>query len=168
MTVIGTKSSITDRLAPTEGERRTLVARGAELDASLQEAGEEAVIRRVAVLLAAFPAKHSSDVEKRSILKLYGMALGKYPEWVIDQCCRDCNSGKVGKGEFAPTPAAMAKACEEIAVPVRAEAHQIAQILQAEVYHENTPEERERMAAGFADLMRDLARPSAHPRSPSA
>lgn len=55
---------------------------------------------------------------------------------------------------FAPQPPQIAHLCREIVQGVHSERARIVKVLDATVYHEATPEERARVAAGLA-LLRD-------------
>lgn len=154
---MGLRCSISSQSAPTAGERRALQDRRAELAAALGGTDESTVTRYVSLLLNAYPSKATTDTEKRGILKLYFSALAAYPEWALAETCRRFNTGAAGNGDFAPTPAQMAKEAADVVKGAQAERVMISQVLDAEVYHLPDEAERARVAEGFERLVADCA-----------
>lgn len=93
---------------------------------------------------------------KAVALKLYAAALKRFPEWVIGEACMRFIDGRAGKGTFAPTPAEIAKVCEEIVEPHMAEHTKIDRLLTADIERVVSPDAKARVAAGFQKLLDDI------------
>jgi hypothetical protein len=79
--------------------------------------------------------------------------LAKVPLWAVDAACLEVvRSG----AKFAPSAPELILMAEGYCAPFRAEQGQIRRVLDAEVWHEPSAEEKARIQAGFAKLMADL------------
>jgi hypothetical protein len=151
------KCSISSQRAPTPAERGELQGRLSALSAGLAVAGFDRAMELVAPILALYGTKSMTDGEKRGTLRMYGDALRNFPEWAITETLLRFNRGGFDQDEFAPKPATIAKVCSEICAVHHDERAKIQRLLTAEVYHEPTAEERERVAGGLQALAKECA-----------
>lgn len=87
----------------------------------------------------------------------YAADLAHFPLWAIDAGCMAVIGGKTdGSKAFAPSSLELRDACAKAIEPVRQEIAEIGSVLDAEVYHEPTVAEREKIHAEFRKLVEDL------------
>jgi hypothetical protein len=128
-----TKKVIPAESAPSADEQRALAARKADLDASLAPASENALVRSVATLRAAFPSTNDGEENAKLAISLYVRALAPFPEWAVNEVCRQYLEGRRGHGTFAPPAPEMARACREEVSKFVDERAKIEAVLDAEV-----------------------------------
>ena len=117
------------------------------MDASLAPASETALVRSVATLRAAFPSTNDGEENAKLAVSLYVRALAPYPEWAVNEVCRQYLEGRRSHGTFAPTAPEMAKACREEVSKFVDERAKIGAILEAEVLPPIDEEKARRAAA---------------------
>lgn len=133
-----------------------LQARCDELFAGLAPATSEAISRYVSALKVTMPSRATDEAGAAMEMRLTVKALETFPEWAIADVCRRYLDGRLGKGRFAPTPAEIAQDCRALLTIHQEEATKAKRILEAEVYTEATPEERERMLRLIREASRGL------------
>jgi hypothetical protein len=145
------RSSISSQLAPSDTDRRALATRQREIADALIPADTDAVGLMITSLRSVMPSHDNSDPQQQ--VAMYRSALSKFPEWAIGQVCRAFLEGRAGGSTtFAPTPADIAARCQALISPHVQEAEQIAKVLTAEIRHDPTDEERQRIAEGLRAL----------------
>lgn len=117
------------------------------MDASLTPATENALVRSVATLRAAFPSANDGEENAKLSISLYVRALSPYPEWAVNEVCRQYLEGRRGNGTFAPPAPEMAKACREEVSKFVDERAKIEAVLEAEVLPPIDQEKAARAAA---------------------
>lgn len=142
-----TRKVIPAESAPSDDERRALAGRKADLDQSLTPATEAALVRSVGALRVAFPAAGDTEENLRLAMGLYVKALSPYPEWAVNEVCRQYLEGRRGSGTFAPPAPEMAKACREEVSKFVDERAKITAVLEAEVLPPIDEEKARRAAA---------------------
>jgi hypothetical protein len=83
----------------------------------------------------------------RLAMSLYVRALSGFPEWAVNEVCRQYLEGRRGSGTFAPPAPEMAKACREEVSKFVDERAKIAAVLEAEVLPPIDQEKAARAAA---------------------
>jgi hypothetical protein len=147
-------------LAPSRDERRALEQRAAELEVSLAPYTDEARVQsRIVALRLVMPSTTGGEsaADRAMALRLYAHALARFPEWIVGEACARFIDGRAGSGRFAPTPAELAAECDAIAAPLHAERHRAARLAAAGAERPVAEAERERVAAGFAALLAEIA-----------
>lgn len=110
-------------------------------------ADETALRRSVSALRAVFPAGNDGEENARRIIGLYVSALASFPEWAVNEVCRQYLEGRRGNGTFAPPAPEMAKACREEVSKFMDERAKIEAVLEAEVLPPIDQEKAARAAA---------------------
>jgi len=116
------------------------------LDHALAPASETALVRSVATLRAAFPATNDGEENAKLAISLYVRALAPYPEWAVNEVCRQFLEGRRGTGTFAPTAPEMARACREEVNKFVDERAKIEAVLDAEILPPIDPDMQKRAA----------------------
>lgn len=151
------RSSISSQLAPTDEHRALLAGRRRALADALIPASSAAIGTMIASLRSVMPSHDNSDPVQ--IVAMYRSALSRFPEWAVAQVCRAFLEGRAGGSTtFAPTPADIASRCEALVQPHKDEQEQIGRILEAEVRHDPSEDERERVARGLRELAASIGK----------
>jgi hypothetical protein len=144
-----------------DADRTRLEARADALAACLQP-GEPAAILRSVGMLRTLKGEIAVDAKVRETLMQAHIAmLGHAPAWVIEAVCAKAMRSRE---RFAPDAGALADACEEHLIPVRAELRRIEHILSAEVQHVPSDDERAKVAEACQAFAAEMAR-AADPRA---
>lgn len=142
----------------TEDERHGIVLRQAEIQAALQPAGQDKAASFVAALMLRFPARREGDDDAKAITAAYGRDLSRYPVWVLKAVCEAAAMGRVSRNAaFVPSSGELCRHADELLAPILAERERLRRVAAAEVRAPIDDATRAKMAARFADLMRDLS-----------
>lgn len=145
--------SISDRQTPNEGERKALERRRGELLNALVPVGDRAAVQIIAQLFLGFHGARGSHDETAAQLALFASQVADLPVWAVQSGCGDLLRRNIA---WPPSVGQVRAACEAACQPHRQELAQIEAVLNADVYHEATPSERERVKAEFQKLADDL------------
>jgi hypothetical protein len=152
------KGEIVSTAAPTEAEREVLEGRRNAIADVMEPGREQEIEKRAAYMLGCFSGPERDPVAVRGLVRTIARELKNIPIWAIDEACARILGGRAPgiNRAFAPQPPQIAHLCREIVQPLHAERARIAKVLNAEIFVEATPEERERVAAGLLALRDDL------------
>ena len=149
--------AISAACAPSDRERQALTTRLSQIHDGMRPASPEAIAKYVATLKMSGLVSRSTDEAGAAMeMRLTVKALEGFPEWAISDVCRRFLDGRLGKGRFVPTAAEIAQECRLVLLPHQEEAGRIAKVLDAEIYEEATPEQRDRIAKLLAGTVREL------------
>lgn len=149
-------------LTLTETDQASIALTLARLERDLIPAGEGAIYRVVAALLAIAPQRPMEDEVAEGKLKIYASALDDIPLWALQIAARKWTKGECdGKVEFAPSPGQLRRLAVEAIAPHRAAIAKLRRLQSAKPLSaaEHTPETRQRVAAKFGDLINSLTKP---------
>lgn len=148
----------------TPDERDGIVLRQTEIHAALQPAGQDKAASFVAALMLRFPGRREADDDAKAIAAAYGRDLSRYPVWVLRAVCEAAAMGRVSRNPaFVPSSGELCRHADELLAPLQAERERLRRVAAAEVRAPVDEVARARMAARFADVLRDL-----RTRSPEA
>ena len=151
----GAGFGIADTSAPTAAERGALQARRDGLNGALRGARLDDALPCVAALWAMIPmARDDGEQSTADTVRQIAAALCAEPLWAIKAACRRVLDGGA---RFRPGAPELLKLAREDSAPFRREAAEIERLLAARVVRTPPPEERARVAAGFAALAGELA-----------
>ncbi|WP_156387771.1 hypothetical protein [Methylobacterium sp. Leaf399] len=149
--------AIPDRLALTEGERRSVSRRVEALNRYLAPA-EPAAIKRMVGMVKGLMASTQVDGQSASaILDGYAMVLAPYPQVLIEDVCARFLDGRLGNRVYAPTPAEIAHECRNAPdmIAAKAERYRLEAMLSVEVYRTPTAAEQDEIQAAYRDFVKD-------------
>ncbi|MFH7191116.1 hypothetical protein ACHWGL_29860, partial [Klebsiella pneumoniae] len=86
------------------------------------------------------------------------IVLGKYPAWAIVETAMRFLDGRAGNKTYAPTAAEMAEVCRRLISEDLAERARINAILDAEIYHAPTEQERAEVERRHQAFVEETAR----------
>ncbi len=113
----------------------------------------------VAKLMAAFPSQSFADSPAALRIQAYFEALADAPVWAVADARLRILRGEITLGHrFCPTPPELAAIVRVVLRPLRADLDDLRKILAAAEDRETTPEERQRVAAGWQKLRADIAK----------
>lgn len=142
---------IADGLKPTDGNQaRTVIS---------------ALVNR---LLVTYPqSERTTEQEARAAIAGYVDALVDLPLWSVHAACQGWVRGEAdGDNRFRPSAAELRTLAQRKLMPFRQEMEQIKRILNANVYREPTPEERERVIARHQQILAEtIAVPDDNPHA---
>lgn len=111
----------------------------------------------LAKLFAAFPALASGETSTDLRIAAYMEAVESIPAWAVAQARDAVIRGEtVCDPRFAPTPPQLARLARDAMRPVAEDAADLGRLAIAAADTEPATDERERVAAGFDDLLHDL------------
>lgn len=146
------KGSIAADRAPMSAERAALVARLSVIEKALRPADVKAARQIVAQLFMLFPLQGDAR-DMGAITAEYATALASEPLWAIHAAC----VAIIDDGaEFRPSAPRLLKVARKATEAVRAEAWQIASVLNASVYTVPDRAERDRRAGILRELSKQL------------
>jgi hypothetical protein len=146
----------------TDEQRAKLKQRRDELKKSLTEHNRQQMAADIGAALGCYPqfAKLSADEAKKLIAK-YVSEMRGIPTWAVSRACYQIRTGSADdiSKDYIPTTIRIRELAQAIAKPMVSEVIQIERLLRAEKYRPPaTPEERERVKAGFATLVAEQKR----------
>lgn len=152
---------ISSEAAPTVEERRTLESREARLAYLLRPGSQSQSVDQALTLLRASFASSIPD-HNTAVVIMQGlrMSFSALPGWVALEVVNRFVSGRVERRDnrFIPTSAEIAVEARSVLRPYEAERGDILKVLRAETYTLASKEERERIEAGFRELLGSFAK----------
>lgn len=121
-----------------------------------------AIGAELAKLLTALP-KQDPGVTAILLADAYREAIGDAPAWAVREARLRIIRGKVPDVKFAPPPPQLVAIIDEVLRPYRADLADLEALATIPPAGEATPEERQRVAAGFDNLKTELAAPKTGP-----
>lgn len=88
------------------------------------------------------------------MLAAYVGLVDHQPVWAVEEACK---AAAARAGAWPPSAGELAKAVDALVQAIRQEGAQIKRVLEAQVFHVETDEERAHVSAGFDQLREDLA-----------
>ena len=147
--------SISDRRAPAGRDLAALEDRQRQLIDALAPGPLHDIQRAVLQMFMGFPSSNTLDMQ--GAVAAYAAALSVYPAWSVVKACEDVVRGRVGGNKaFAPSAAELSAHVTGILSDAKREAALIKRVLEAQIYREVTPEEKERVSAGLHALAAEL------------
>ncbi len=148
----GGKYAISDKFVPNEAELGQFRARYDEIIRGMKS-NAESIRKRMTRMFLLFPVAGAGVGTMEETVAAYASVLSGFPLWAIDRACQKV----IASGAtFRPSAPELRKLADEACKSVYDEADSLQKLLSAEVYHQNTSTERERVKAGFKELMADL------------
>jgi hypothetical protein len=151
--------------------RERMRTRLSRLLAGLQ-GGNTDDLRRVGVAVAAlldcFPSLRRADA--RDVTAKFVSEVKDLPAWAVEKACAQMRRGEVSdvSVDFPPSTVRLRQVTVGIMAEPTQEAFDIRRLLTAEVEHQPTAEERERVTLGFKRLVGDLQRQRHEERAAAA
>jgi hypothetical protein len=108
---------------------------------------------RVARMFLRFPSSAKSVTEET--IRAYAFDVAKFPLWAVEAAIQRVIADPSPK-DFAPSSPVLQGECRFVMRPFAEELAQISIVLDADVYHEPSDDERARIKAGFDKLIADL------------
>ena len=101
-----------------------------------------------------FPTAGIDDESTEVLVREYANSLTAQPLWAIEEAY---NQARKSGATFRPTIPQFLAMVRKAAEPLRMELYEIDRVLKAKVYQAGTPEMRERVKQGFAELSAKLS-----------
>lgn len=145
--------SISLRHAPTADEANWLKDRKAELVDGLRPSEPREIADLVSAMMLGFGGASRTEADAKKTVALYVSQLAAYPAWAVKTACEEAmRSGS----EFAPSVAKLVASARQAVSRWQIESARITQILDAPVYREPDPGERQRVIDEFDRIMSEL------------
>jgi hypothetical protein len=121
-----------------------------------------AIAEEIASLLTAFPRRDDGDADLTLRISAYFDAIEDAPAWAVRQARLRIIRGEVGSLDtrFAPTPPQFAETVRRLLEPLRGDLADLERLSTAVAEHEPAPDEKARVAEGFAKLRAELVKRS--------
>ena len=149
----GSRHSISDRNLPTPAERAALEARRNALRSCLRSGDQSIMALRIVEMFDGFPTVRMTERQAADTASAYVSVVAGLPTWAVERAVRIC----IGRATpFPPSAGEFRAACELAVQEVREELADLDHILDANICHEATPDERAKRKADFAALRGDL------------
>lgn len=145
--------------ALTDIERATAKNRVAEIDRSLAARDRSAVRSAVSALMLAYPSSRASGDEAKAVIAAYEFALADLPPWAVNEAVQKFIRGHVPSANpaFAPSSSEVHRLATEACRYYEDERSDLRRLLSGvPVERPVSPEDRERVAAGFDALAASL------------
>ena len=157
---IANRPALTMGMEPTEAERAQIPVLTSTLKRQITAgpADRTLIAAEIAKLLTAFPRQDTGDSELSLRIDAYFEAVGDAPAWAVQQARLRIIRGEVGSLDtrFAPNPPQVAAIVRDLLSSLRNDLADLERLSAAVVEHVPTPEERERVVAGFDKLRKTL------------
>lgn len=141
--------------APTPDERREYQQRYLAIQEGLARSDIELLKRRMGRFFLLFPVAGQAPGAAADMAEAYASVLSRVPISAVDKACQKY----ISEGAtFRPSAPELLKAADDFCRPIYEEADTLRKILDAEVYTQNSPTERERVKAGWRELSNSLMR----------
>jgi hypothetical protein len=140
--------------------RHRLEQRQHTLRNSLQEGPRTDVAMAVTDLVQAMTtARNLGERQLQALVASYVKELSGLPAWAVQRACQAIARGQVEGAslDFPPTTARLRTVVEEYVAPAAEERHDIFRLLRAPVEYQASPEEKERVIAGWKKLQESMA-----------
>lgn len=147
------KYVVPDVLAAPSLEREQYERRFEMICVGLRNTDMAALQKRMGRFFLLFPVAGQSPGSAADMAEAYASVLSAVPLWAVDTACQKV----IASGAtFRPSAPELRKMADEACRPYFDEADALRQILTAEVYHQNTATERERVKTGFKTLLAEI------------
>lgn len=144
--------------APTAEQRDALVSRRAEIDAGLRGASDLTIREQVGILRSSMATTQLSPEAAQLAKQGFIQVLQRFPDWAVVEAAMRHLDGRAGAGRFAPTAAELAEVCRALIADHLTERSRINAILDAEVYHPASDEDRAEVARRYAEFVAETAK----------
>lgn len=155
---IGGRYQIADNVLWTPEEYSALHLRMCECERALTAAQDHEIKVLVLAMFLGFPTLRLSREEADRTSALWVSQLRDFPSWAIKQACENALQDRISgrSADFVPSVAVIASQCAKLVQPTRDERGKLKALVDADVYHAPTDDERARVKAGFEKLIADL------------
>jgi hypothetical protein len=118
------------------------------------------IAEEIAALLTAFPRRDDGEADLALRISAYFDAIADAPAWAVRQARLRIIRGEVGSLDtrFAPTPPQFAETVRKLLQPLKDDLADLERLSVATAEHVPTPEEKARVAEGFAKLRASMKR----------
>lgn len=141
---------VSDLAAPPPEEREAYGRRYLAIQEGLGRTDLDAVKKRMGRFFLLFPVAGQASGASADMAEAYASVLLRVPLWAVDKACqRFISAGAT----FRPSAPEILKAAEDACRPIYEEAESLRKVLGAEVYHQNTKTERQRVISGYKALL---------------
>lgn len=149
---------ISDRLAPSEADWNGLHMRRGEVTRALTPAQDHECQVLVTAMFMGFPGVRMDADTAKKTTALYTSQLREFPAWAVKEACQRAMQDRISgrSADFVPSVATLVGECSRIVQPLRTEKAQLDAVVDADVYHEASAEEKARLRAEFDKLVNDL------------
>ncbi len=132
--------------------------RQCEVLRALASAPDHEIGTLVAAMFLGFPTLRMGPDEAKRTAMLYVSQLREFPAWAVKKACENILQDKVSgrSADFAPSVAVVVAECRALVKDLWTERNKLASVLDADVYHEPTADERQAVKDGFDKLIADL------------
>lgn len=150
-------------------DRRDMAARLSTLRSCLDQRDRRATEAIIAAFLAGYGSSRGNDAEARLVVGSFASVLAEIPPWAVAEAARAWGRGGYGAvaSAFAPSAAQFHECAVRIIDGYAREARDLERLLAAEE-QPVSEEERERVAAGFDDLLSGMRGRQPSPASATA
>lgn len=152
---------------PSAEQKDLLLARRQEIDAGLDGCDELTIREHVGILRSSMATAPLGEEAMKLAKRGFILVLGKYPTWAVVEAAMRFLDGRAGNKTYAPTAAEMAEVCRGLISQDLAERARINAILDAEVYHQPSEEDRAAIAARHAEFVAQTAARARMPTKPA-
>lgn len=155
---IGGRYQIADNVLWTPAEYSALHLRMCECERALTSAQDHEIKVLVLAMFLGFPSLRLAKDEADRMSALWVSQLRDFPAWTIKQACENALQDRISgrSADFVPSVAVIASECAKLVQPTRDERGKLKALVDADVYHAPTDDERARVKAGFEKLIADL------------
>lgn len=132
--------------------------RQCEVIRAMHPAADHEIGTLIAAMFLGFPTLRLGPDEARRTAQLYVSQLREFPAWAVKRACERILQDKVSgrNPDFSPSVAVVVAECRELVRDLQAEKVKLARVLDADVYHEPTADEKAAVKAGYEKLIADL------------
>lgn len=159
--------ALSGAVAPNDEQRELLLSRRAEIDAGLTGADPTTIRKNVGILRSSMATAQLGPEAVQLAKEGFIMVLGQYPSWAVAEATKRFLDGRAGNATFAPTAAEMANVCRALISDHLAERARINAILDAEVYHVASAEDRAEIDRMHAEFVAETAARARAPSKPA-
>lgn len=155
---VGSRWEIADNLAPSAAENALLHQRHLDVGGLLHPATDDKIKILVVAMFYGFPNLKIPEDEAKRTAAVYVSQLREFPEWAVKKACEQILQDKVSgrSPDFAPSIATLVGLCRGFVRDLQEERAKLAAIMQADVYHAPSDDERAAVKAKFEALVSDL------------
>lgn len=139
--------------APSGDDRKALIDRRNHLADALAPGDRNEIARTIGQMFLAYQQVKLGQDETRATVALYVAQVQEFPQWAVQQGCQKIIQRPIA---WPPSAGEMRAAVEKEARAAVDERETINSVLNADVEHLPEPGDRERMKAGFRDLVTEL------------
>lgn len=155
---MGSRWEIADNLTASAAEMALLHQRQLDVGGLLHPATDDKIKILVVAMFYGFPNLKIPEDEAKRTAAVYVSQLREFPEWAIKKACEQILQDKVSgrSPDFAPSIATLVGLCRGFVRDLQEERARLAAIIDADVYHAPSDDERAAVKAKFEALVADL------------